>query len=270
MTSHSPIKHFISAEEYNSLPHIDIMRDAAEHNAPALNALLGLIREHGLHEKLSVHLLHKHFEAPDGTIMVYETKVAAQHPTFMIFGPRKIQSATAVRGLHYQARSGGKMRAYEYTADAGDDASVHQDFMTVFSNMCFKLGVQDVFALTVRRPLEIVFTEIEWPEFGATILFDESTWHPDEAVKPATITDWTPPADAGMAGTIELECLETRSKNHINVTCQTTSSGTHEAKKTSPNGALNETPYELDGKVLHPGTDMFNIFDTAYRTLAVY
>lgn len=269
MQNNNLVDRFMSAEEYNRLPHIDDMRDAPECHASALQVLLGLISQHGLRDKFSVHLLHKHFDAPNGSVMVYQTKSAPQHPTFMVFGPRIPAQSHRFRGLYYQAQPGGKMRAYEYTSDVSgdDDMSKYGQFVGAFSDMCFELGVHEVFALSARRHSDMVYTEIEWAEYSSTILFPESLWpfnsKADERI--STITDWSPPSDPTVPGIIELKCSQTRSNKHYNFTCSSTRSGKHYQKRNQGNGS-----YELDGVEIVRGTDMFSVFDAAQEMLAVY
>ncbi|CAK1356659.1 unnamed protein product [Cercospora beticola] len=136
------IESFITAGEYNQLSHIDDMRDAPGNNPGALRALLGLVRRNGHGATSSAHLLHKHLDAPEGSIMVHETKAAPKHPTFMVFGLREPAKVPNVRGLYYQAQPGGKMLAYEYTSDEGFDVDQYGDFVEKFPNLCYQYQVQ--------------------------------------------------------------------------------------------------------------------------------
>ena len=58
---------------YNSLPHIDDMKSAGLMHRKAMNALLGVITAHSVHDTFSIHLVHKHFDIPGGHVMAYET-----------------------------------------------------------------------------------------------------------------------------------------------------------------------------------------------------
>ena len=71
----------LPASSYNELPHIDDMKDTASRHAKAHAQLLGLIASHGLAQQFSIHLIHKHFNIPEGRVMVYETVRGPNHRT---------------------------------------------------------------------------------------------------------------------------------------------------------------------------------------------
>lgn len=51
---------------YNQLPHIDIASKEVVEHLHTRDYLLGMIARAGLMKVFSVHLIHKHFDVPDG------------------------------------------------------------------------------------------------------------------------------------------------------------------------------------------------------------
>jgi hypothetical protein len=258
----------LSATQYNKLPHIDSMRDAAAKNVVAHAQLLGLIALHGLSEHFSIHLIHKHFDISEGLVMVYEAIKGPNHPEFVLCNPRKPNDYANLRGLYFRASPGGKMFAYEYTTEPGKDLSAHADFVSTFARAVLYLGVQDVFALTAKKLHQDVLTEFEMSDLLSTVLVHNPTWLAQD-LEPgqSTTTDWiaTPGYSAyangpnpTVPGIIGLKCLKTRSDRHINVTCSTTRSGTHYGQKSAYGSEL-----LLDGQPLPKDSEAYTIISHA-------
>lgn len=178
---------FIPAQEYNALPHITSVISSADDHQAVIDALLKVISEYEVDEIFSVHLVHKHFDALEGQIMVYETVQDLNHPEFQIFTPRSVEKvAGSVRGKYFLATTAGMMKAYEYTCDPLPDVSHHGDFIMAFSNTIMELGMERMFALTIRSAApKVEYNEIEIPELRSTILVQKSDWAPEGAS-----TDW--------------------------------------------------------------------------------
>ncbi|KAF1828992.1 hypothetical protein BDW02DRAFT_455516, partial [Decorospora gaudefroyi] len=178
----------LPASSYNELPHIDDMKDTASKHARAHAQLLGLIASHGLAQQFSIHLIHKHFDIPEGRVMVYETVRGPNHPDFVLCSSRKPEKVENLRGLYFRALSGGKMAAYEYTTESGEDMSEHADFVAKFAQTVLALGVQDVFALTAKKFHSGVLTEFEMSDVISTILVSNPTWLPSADSKTSCCT----------------------------------------------------------------------------------
>lgn len=93
----------LPSAEYDKLPYIDNMADAAAKNPKARAILLGIIAAHGLSDKFSIHLVHKHFDLPEERVMVYETVSGKSHGYFLICSPRIPQKTPNMRGLYFKA-----------------------------------------------------------------------------------------------------------------------------------------------------------------------
>lgn len=263
----------LPATLYNELPHIDSMRAAAAKNVKAHAQLLGLIASHGLAQHFSIHLVHKHFNIPHRRVMVYETIRGLNHPEFILCSPRNPEKCTNIRGLYFQASSGGKLVAYEYTTGPGEDLSAHADFVSKFAQAVLDLGVQNVFALTAKKLHRDVLTEFEMPDLLSTVLVNNPTWLPqDSEPGQSTATDWIATPDyttyadgpnPNVPGIISLKCTKTRSNKHYNVTCSTTRNGKHYEQK--PAGYGDE--FLLDGQVLPKDSEPYAIISHARATV---
>ncbi|KAI4179336.1 MAG: hypothetical protein LQ346_007222 [Caloplaca aetnensis] len=268
----------LPASMYNELPHIDNMTEAAAKHAKAHAQLLGLIASYGLGPQFSVHLTHKHFNLPEGRIMVYEAIRGPRHSDFVLCSPRDPEKViSTVRGLYFRALPGGKMIAYEYTTQPGMDMSKYHDFVATFAQTALALGVQDVFALTVRNFHVGCLTEFELPDMLSTILICDQTSLPEAAT--STPTDWhaTPDyvdyadlVDDGIPGIISLKCIKTRSNKHYNVTCSQTRNGSHyeQTAPSPPKQNMHDGALFLNGNPLPQDSDAFAVISRARELLS--
>ncbi|KAL8724465.1 MAG: hypothetical protein Q9166_007934 [cf. Caloplaca sp. 2 TL-2023] len=258
----------LPTSSYNKLPHINDMKDTASRHAKAHAQLLGLIASHSLAQQFSIHLIHKHFNIPEGRVMVYETVRGSDHPDFVLCSPQDPARVANLRGLYFRALPGGKMAAYEYTTESGEDMSRHADFVAKFAQTVMTPGVQDVFALTAKRFHNGALTEFKMSDVVSTILINNPTWLPSTDSETSTSTDWiaTPDyaayanaADDSVPGIISLKCTVTKSSKHYNVTCSITRSGAHyEQKPAMPGGEL-----LLNGEPLAKDSEAFAVISRA-------
>lgn len=265
--------------EYNKLPHINGMKDAAASHPKAHAILLGIIATHGLAEQFSIHLVHRHFDIAEGRVMVYETVKRKSHGDFILCSPRVPHNCHGMRGLYFKAALDGKMIAYEFTTEPGVDLSAHQGFVTQFANAVTELGVQDIFALTALSicPQDKILTELELGNVRSTVLVTDASWLPAQDVEAATSTDWLATndyaqyADGSVPGIIQIKCSVTRSSSHYNVTCSRTRSGSHLGH--APDPFAGEPPQDqvltINGEVLPEGSEPHAIVSQALSMVEV-
>ena len=268
-----------SSTEYNKLPHINNMAEAAAKNPKANVILLGIIAAHGLADKFSVLLIYKHFDIPDGRVMVYETVQGKYHQDFILCSPRVPQGPSNMRGLHFKAGPDATMIAYEFTTDPGMDLSAHEGFVAESPSAVLKLGVQKIFALTALSicPVNKTFTEFELGQVRSTCLVSDSSWLPTQDVEVATITDWlaiedyAKYADESVPGIIQLKCTKTRSSRHFNVTCSATRSGSHLGHASDPFSGQSpqDNILDINGQILRAGTEGHAIISYALHLINV-
>ena len=255
------------------------MRDVAANHAKAHATLLGLIASHGLADKFSIHLVHKHFDIPEGRIMVYETvPPTSSHETFVLCSPRHPGSMMKVRGLYFKADAKGEMVAYEYTTAPGSGLSEHQDFVAAFAVALVRFEVQDVFALTAHSICvkDKALTEFELAYVLSTILVYDATWLPAQDVVASTSTDWLATddyaqyADGDAPGIVQLKCLEMRA-GHYHVTCVSPRNGSHLGRAPNPlhGGPAQDLSVELNGQAVEHGSKPHAIVAHALKMVNV-
>lgn len=233
----------------------------------------------GLAGTFSLHLVHKHFDIPEGRIMIYETIKSETHKDFVLCSPRVAQKCSEARGLYFKATPGGSMIAYEFTTEPGADLSAYEDFVAEFASAVLKLGVQDVFALTALSicPQDKVLTEFEMSHLLSTALVSDASWLPAQDVVASTSTDWvaTPDyaqyADGSVPGIIQLKCSQTRSGSHYNVTCSRTRNGSHMVHAPDPfsGGTPMDSVLTINGEILQEGTEPHAIISHALQLVKV-
>ncbi|KAI6527704.1 hypothetical protein MCOR05_008693 [Pyricularia oryzae] len=278
----------LASVDYNLLPHIDEMRDAAAQNARAHAILLGTIAAHGLSAIFSVHLVHRHFNIPEGHVMVYQKGKEPDHGEFILCSPRTPEATNKMRGLYFRALSDGNMAAYEFTTEPGQDLSAHEKFVEIFARTVVDLGVQDIFALTVVGIVDInrVLTEFEMVSILSTILVYNAAWLPDYDAERATSTDWVASRDYAqklaqnsggeVPGIITLKCTKTRSNTHYNVTCSKTRGGSHyEQKPAVPQPEAMESGnghgnFYIGGKRVAEGSEGYAVMSMAMRMVEAF
>ncbi|KAI9815634.1 MAG: hypothetical protein M1832_005265 [Thelocarpon impressellum] len=169
-----------------------------------------MIPQKRLGKVFSVHLVHKHFDIPDGRVIVYETARGPNHPDFVLSSPRMPERCENLRGLCFQATPDNKMVTYEFTTDPGNDITRHEAFVAEFNAAVMDLGVRNVFALTAKPTDARVLTEFEMPDLASTVLAYEPNWLLSEGQK-STSTDWVAneASAGGVPGVIQLMCTVT-------------------------------------------------------------
>lgn len=160
---------------YNLLPHIDEMGKSAKQFTVERARLLELIENKELQDVFSVHLIHKHFDLPEGHIMVYETLKHKKLPEFQICSPRQAEGCTNLHGLYFLAHDNETMKAYEYTTDAVVNVQPHLNFISSFSTALMEMGMERTFVLTVKRTNNKEnLSEFEIPDLSSTVLVGRS------------------------------------------------------------------------------------------------
>ncbi|KAK8051160.1 hypothetical protein PG993_002545 [Apiospora rasikravindrae] len=235
------LEHRLPSENYNALSPIDKCSLEPLKHREAHNTLLNLIAGHGLSDKFSVHLIHKHFDVPQDQVMVYEKVKGGKTPDFVIMTPRdpkRVPAGTTLRGLYFKTTPDDKMQAYEYTTEPATDLSAHEDFVKTYATLANGLGVGHVFALgaqgiaTVDTPL----AEFEMGPYLSTVLVEAESLPGLKEMK-SSATGWKPTSagdskedgsnnlqDKALTGT---RTIVPEVKGHITSRCVKNSQGWH-------------------------------------------
>lgn len=159
---------FICASVYNALPHIREASQFPEDEKSALEDLRSLLTKHQIPAGVSIRLIHKHFDAKDGEIMVFEKVDVPIGGTVKVMRPVKTQDAAKLRGLHYFVDDAGDLQAYEYGASEVVDVLRYESFLAEFCQVVTSLGLQCKFGLKLRALEDATKENDNWSEFEFT------------------------------------------------------------------------------------------------------
>lgn len=187
-----------------------------------------------------------------------------------------------VRVLYFYVGDDGKLHAYEYTTDeAAVSLTDHITFLEAFSSAFLRLGVQRVFALTIKSKSTLpVMHEFEMPDLSSTVLVQNASWLPN--AETSVPTDWgfsALNADGSRSLDAATRCTVTRSTKHYEITkrepggevpdkrvpismtrcIETRSNSYHERPKRHSD--LQKDDLMVNGELLDPGTE-------SYRTIS--
>ncbi|KAK8029025.1 hypothetical protein PG991_006081 [Apiospora marii] len=195
------LEHRLPSEEYNALARIDDCKLEPLKHREAHSSLLNLIAGHGLSDKFSIHLVHKHFDVPQDQVMVYEKVKGGKTPDFVVMAPRDPKKVPGpLRGLYFKTTPDNKMQAYEYTTEAAVDLSVHEDFVQAYATLANGLGVGHLFALGAEgiATIDTPMAEFEMGPYSSTVLVEADSLPGLEQVD-SSPTDWVPDSAAAAS-----------------------------------------------------------------------
>jgi len=114
---------------------------------PAVIAELGhVFQRHEVQDRFGIHLLHRHFIVPNGSIMFKLPPVDSDISLTKIT-PVGTVDINAVRGVLYLLNQIGKFQAYEF--EDGDPVDIPPAFLKDLSTVLKKFGLEKVIALDV-------------------------------------------------------------------------------------------------------------------------
>ncbi|CAJ2501309.1 Uu.00g041620.m01.CDS01 [Anthostomella pinea] len=253
------VEAFTPAATYNALALIDVCKlEPLKHRA-AHTELLNLISARGLSDTFSIHLVHKHFDVPEGQVMHARD-------------PKKV---SGLRGLYFRTTPDGKkMTAYEYTTEPAKDLSAHEDFAAEYAATATRLGVGHIFALGAEgiASIEKPQSEFELASHSSTVVVDAEAL-PDLNNMKSTSTGWVPTTQAHgrvyggvgefgvvifpeVPGVLVGHCIEDRVGNHNNHGKR--GAGPVVETRQSMPGMSHDTGAE--DVTLHPGVSVGGIF----------
>ncbi|KAF3481643.1 CAAX prenyl protease 1 [Arthroderma uncinatum] len=260
---------FLPAEIYNTIPHIDLREiDNQEREQSSVrDALLKVIRDHGMEDIFSLHLLHRHYDLPSNHAMVYEQDSNPESlgvPFLEICSPRCLDNLDTLGELRgkffFYRRDTATMSAYEFTTEVGPNITspAYSNFIQDFTHQLLSLKMENVFALSISPPSEKarILYEIEIPRYCATFRVEKASWVPD-----GFSTDWAG-LDGKSDGIYENAGSLTRSKPPLK--------GKHGRRRAGQHSTV-----ELDGLLTDPSSvgivwddERLDQTSTAYTELA--
>jgi hypothetical protein len=182
---------FIPSDLYNALPSIrDVSAGPTDHKKDCVD-LCGLLTKIGLADRVSIRLIHRHFNTNFGEIMVVKIKKDPDYGTLKIMEPVKVCEGLDCGPAHYFVDNEGNLRAYEYFTEAGDlDFPRYGSFVQEFTRMVIQRGLQKKWALSTGLGERGHYQEHEFATKRSTIMFPVETETPIPEGYSPIVTDW--------------------------------------------------------------------------------
>lgn len=141
-----------SAAFYNSLP---LINDGTMPLAATdLDTLGAVIRKHGVQDLYQVHLLHRHFQIPDGHVLASTLSKDGME----VHLPVPVVADQTLRGTHFFITNEGNFQPFEFKASVGartgDVGFEHVAFLQDFARTVLAIGLQNQVALTIQDGTE--------------------------------------------------------------------------------------------------------------------
>ena len=183
---------FISSSSYNSLPNIYDVADVPTIHRKDLDDLRQVLQKHNVPPTVCIRLLHKHFDAVDGEVMVLRVISVPSEGNVQIMGPMiPRESERSLRGLNFMIDDDGQFHPYEYTTSPAPDMSNYELFLEEFSRMIIERGLQRKLGLKLGIEEGVTgWTEFEIPEKRATLMIPQGVKLPDAEYELSVSTDF--------------------------------------------------------------------------------
>lgn len=162
---------------YNSLPHIGEVSSVPQNETDSLEILRCLLAKYNVPNRISIRLIHKHFDIHPGEAMIIKTLDVPKYGNVSILRPIEIPTDNMLTGLHFFVDQDGALQAYEYAYCSlpAMDISGLEPFFREFCQKVMEHGLQKKFGLKISGDLtaHIGWTEFEFEEHRRTIMVPE-------------------------------------------------------------------------------------------------
>lgn len=258
----------LSASAYNQLPYIQENNTVPHDYSEELSHLRNLLTKHQVPKDITIRLIHRHFDAVSGEVVVFDKKSIEGHGLVQTMLPVDASSNTTLNGLHYFVNSDGFFQAYEYSTFPVPDISPYQEFLHEFANFVCERGLQFKFGLKLKCLDEtdsFNWTEYELLNTRGTIMLQEGMPMPKDNVDGFSVsTEWK----SSVVDDGSRDCRHTRNCSHGNRDCKhVTVCKLHAAQRSCEEASSVEvkadTMYNLGGELLQPGTALHHIVQEA-------
>ena len=135
----------LPAHDFNSIADIHDQCDLPTDPA-VVTALVNVFQKHDVQDRFGIHLLHRHFILPDGTIMFKPPPVDSDISLTKV---TKLDAVdiNKIRGALYLLNDTGKFQAYEF--EYGDPVDIPPVFLQELASILKEFGLEKVVALDV-------------------------------------------------------------------------------------------------------------------------
>lgn len=260
------INKFVASSFYNSLPHIQDVSGAPDENSTDLEIPRVLLVKYNVPKNISIRLVHKHYDALDGELMVFDRMKLPTHDTVQTMRLLVPRRDSGLRGIHYLVNYQGALQAYEYARCGIPDTSKLGPFFAEFCRIVTERNLQHKFGLKIKTVDELDqtgWTEYELYGKRSTVMF------PDGMPQPQV--DSAKDGHQGPGYTVTTEWLGVGENKRGETNCNHKTQCSHGSKKcthckhcslhnTRNEGDVhNEKDLCIGGQMVEPGTPMHEI-----------
>lgn len=175
------INNFVTSSVYNSLPHINAVFSAPVENCNDLEVLRALLVKYDVPNDISIRLVHKHYDALEGEVMVFDRLELPAYGTVQTMRPVALSGDSGLHGIHYFVNDQGDLQAYEYANCGVLDVSKLGAFFTEFCRTVTERNLQNKFGLKIKTVDELDqtgWTEYELHGKRTTVMFPDGMPQP--------------------------------------------------------------------------------------------
>lgn len=264
------INSFVIPSVYNSLPHINAVSKAPIENSNDLEILRALLVKYDVPKDFSIRLIHKHYDALEGEVMVFDRLELPAHGTVQMMRPVAPSGDSGLHGIHYFVNKQGDLQAYEYANCGVPDVSRLGAFFTEFCRTVNERNLQNKFGLKIKTVDELDqtgWTEYELHGKRTTVMF------PDGMPQPQ-VDAFEEVGHEGSGYTVTTEWLGFGENKRGQTNCKHKTQCSHGSKKCthckhcsshnirSEGDTHNEKDLCIDGHVVQPGIPVHEILRT--------
>ncbi|KAG5979386.1 hypothetical protein E4U55_005227 [Claviceps digitariae] len=249
---------FVPFNAYNALPFINQVAAAPDDHSQDLQDLRDLLNKHNVPAGVSIRLIHKHFDAAEGEIMVFNNISLPKGGIVQVMKPALPSSSGNLRGIHYFVNDDGALQAYEYGNCDIPDMAGSELFLAEFCRLVSDRGLQHKFGLKLRCEHEAdqtAWTEYELHANRCTIMFPDamSVPVPDGHDDSGVTTEW--PA---IANELPRNCKHSTVCSHGPSKCKHCRHCMRHSTDTVAEQSL-ENGFCLGGQNILPGDPVYDI-----------
>lgn len=180
MTSSVFTNRLASSIDYDRAPEVHDIQGIFQKHADVIEAIAGLLKEHGVEKNFSLFAFHKHFNVPAEHCLLLEPIDIADGDKGEVVCPVSKSTLGVVHPVAFYV-DGDKLQAYKCAKGPGPDLTVFEGFFRKFIEAINRFSLNNVFSIKFPNiSPKVKMLEAELPEYGATILlpkkyFEDST-----------------------------------------------------------------------------------------------
>jgi len=158
---------FISATEFNKIPHVSLTHDVFYETREIRQRMDELIAKYGLADDFKPCSLHRHFPIEEGQLLLIDKIALENGDDIELVRPVNITDVNTVHPISYYVTKEGAVQPYKYARGVGP--SIDDAFFAELSQLLLETG--EYTRISIKRPTGTDITEVEIPEYNATVLF---------------------------------------------------------------------------------------------------